>query len=212
MFFAFILYDSACGVVSWLLLGRFPAYFYFYWISEAVAAALGFAVIYEVFTNMVKRYETIHRVGFLLYRWAAVLLLVLAAIVAAMAPGLDSARVIEGIVILERGVRIVQAGLLLVLFAFASYLGLSWRSNVFGVALGFGMYATVELALVAVYAEAGAAADQLYIWAKPVTYNLMTLIWAAYLLHPQPKTQTISSIPKPEVAVWDKTLMEYLRR
>src|SRR5262249_14496624 len=112
MFFAFILYDSACGVVAWLLLGRLPAYFYFYWIAEAIAAALGFAVIYEVFTNVVRRYQAIYRVGFLLYRWAAVLLLVLAAITAAAAPGMDSARVIEGIIALERGVRIVQAGLL----------------------------------------------------------------------------------------------------
>jgi hypothetical protein len=212
MFFAFMLYDSACGVVAWLLRGQMPEYFYFYWIAEAMGAALGFAVIYEIFFNVVKRYETIHRFGFLLYRWAAVILLVFATITAATAPGIDSARIIEGILTLERGVRIVQAGLLLVLFLFASYLGLSWRSNVFGVALGFGMYATVDLALVAVFAHAGASANQLYVWAKPLAYNLMTLIWAVYMLQPQTTTQAITSLPKTEMAVWDQTLVEYLRR
>src|SRR5262249_10422625 len=133
--------------------------FLFCWINEALEAMLGFAVIYEVFNIVVKRYQTIHRFGFLLYRWAAVGLLLAATITAANAPGMDSARVIEGIFVLERGVRIVQAGLLLVLFLFASYLGLSWRSNVFGVALGFGIYASAELALVAIRAHVGADAD-----------------------------------------------------
>ena len=212
LFLAFILYDTICGVIAWFMRHQVPGYFYFYWIFEAVSSALGFAVIYEIFRNVVKRYQTIHRFGFLLYRWAAVLLLVLATITAAVGPGMDSAHIIEGILVLQRGVRIVQAGLLLVLFLFASYLGLSWRSNVFGVALGFGMYATADLVLVAIFAQAGASANEMYVWAKPIVYNLTTFVWIAYLLQRQDKGDTVVSPPKTETAGWNQALIEYLRR
>src|SRR5262245_20239713 len=212
LFFAFILFDIAWGAGAWFLRHQMPAYFYFYWINEALEAMLGFAVIYEVFNIVVKRYQTIHRFGFLLYRWAAVGLLLVATITAANAPGMDSARIIEGIFVLERGVRIVQAGLLLVLFLFASYLVLSWRSNVFGVALGFGIYATADLVLAAVYAQAGAPANNLYLWAKPIAYNLTTFIWISYLLRRQDKSDPVTSLPKTEAASWNQALAEYLRR
>lgn len=208
MFFAFILFDLVASLGGFLLRDRYPPYFYWYWICEGIAAGLGFAVIYEVFTNVVKRYETIHRFGFVLYRWAAVVLLVMAAVTAATAP--DAARIFDAIVTLERGVRIVQTGLLLVLFVFASYLGLSWRSNLFGVALGFGMYASVELTLAAISAHT--RADQLYIWVKSVAYNTTTVIWAVYIIPPQRKPEAVASPPKSEAGVWAQALADFLRR
>jgi putative Mn2+ efflux pump MntP len=212
LFFSYLIFKVALTGVLWSFRQQMPHYFYIYWIGEAILIVLGFAVIYEIFTNVVGRYETIHQLSFLLYRWTAVCLLILAAITAATASGMDSARIIEGILILERGARIVQAGLLLLLFVFASYLGLSWRSNVFGIALGFGLFASVELVLVAIRAQAGTSANEMYVWLKPLAYNFTSLIWAIYLLQPQTAPQTVSSLPKTEMAVWDRALMEYLRR
>ena len=39
MFFTFLLFDSACAVVAWVLYDHTLEYFYFYWIAEAVGAA-----------------------------------------------------------------------------------------------------------------------------------------------------------------------------
>jgi hypothetical protein len=212
LFFAYLLFKVFLNCMLWLFRHQMPHYFYIYWIGEAIGSVLGLAVIYEIFTTVLKRYETIHRTGSLIYRWAAVCLLLLATITAARAPGFDPAQMIEGILVLERGVRIVQAGLLLVLFLFASYLGLSWRSYVFGIALGFGMYASAELILVAIRAHIGADADQLYRWVKMVAFDCAAVIWTAYMLQPLPKPGTVKSLPKTEAAVWNHALTKYLRR
>lgn len=212
LFFVYLLFKVLLNCLLWLFRHQMPHYFYIYWVGEAIGSVLTLAVIYEIFTTVVKRYETIHRTGSLLYRWAAVCLLVAATVTAARAPGFDPTQMIEGILVLERGIRIVQAGLLLVLFLFASYLGLSWRSYVFGIALGFGMYASAELILVAVRAHIGAEADQLYRWVKVVAFDSTTIIWTIYMLQPQAKPETVKALPKSEAAVWDQALMEYLRR
>jgi len=211
-FLAYTIFQILRTAISWSLRHAVPHYFYFYWIAELVSIILGLAVIYEVFRIIVKQHEAVHRTGFLLYRWIAVALLLVGTVSAATAPGMDSSRIIEGILTLERGVRIVQAGLLFFLFVFASYLGLSWRSNVFGIALGFGIFATIDLVLVGIRAQIGPAVDELYVWSKPVAYNCTALIWVIYLLQRQAAPKVVTSVPKSEVAVWDQTLMEFTRR
>ena len=211
-FFAYTIFQIVRTAISWSLRHAVPHYFYFYWIAEFVSIVVGLAVIYEVFRVIVKQHEAVHRTGFLLYRWIAVALLSVATVTAATAPGMDSSRIIEGILTLERGVRIIQAGLLFFLFAFASYLGLSWRSYVFGIALGFGMFATIDLVLVGIRAHVGPAADEFYVWLKPVAYNCTALVWAIYLLQRHAAPKVVTSVPKTEVALWDQTLMEFTRR
>ncbi len=53
------------------------------------------------------------------------------------------------IMTLQRSVRVVQCGLMLFLLVFSRYLGTNWRQKSFGIALGFGAFASVELSLVA---------------------------------------------------------------
>src|SRR5262249_14237601 len=176
-FFGYTVFQVVQTTVSWFLHDKFPPYFYFYWSAELVGLILGLAVIYEVFRNVVMNYDRLHRAGFMLYRWCAVLLLLVATITVATAPNIDSAAIIEGIITLDRGVRLVQVGLLLFLFIFASYLSLSWRSHSFGVALGFGFLASVELALAAIRSHVGTDANQFYATLKPLTYFFTLLIW-----------------------------------
>src|SRR5262249_42935556 len=127
-FLAFILFDASQSAISFFIRKRMPLYFYFYWITELVTLIMGFIIIYEIFSNIVSRYEGIQRVGLTLYRWSAVLLLFFATITIASSPDLNSAAIFDTIVTLQRGVRLMQAGLLVLLFSFTTYLGLSWRN------------------------------------------------------------------------------------
>ena len=56
-----------------------------------------------------------------------------------------------------RSLRVIQVGLLLLLFSLASSLGLTWRSYAFGIAFGYGTYAIVDLVLSAIRVEYGDA-------------------------------------------------------
>jgi hypothetical protein len=212
MFFSYLVFKVALTAILFPLRRYAPHYFYAYWIGEAISLILGLAVIYEVFSGILKRYDAINRLGLLLYRGTAVLLLVVAAITAATGPGLSTPHMIEGILTLERGVRIMQVGLLFFVFIFASYLGLSWRNHLFGIALGLGFFASIELVLLAIRAHTGVATNQMLVWGKPAAYNVMTYIWTFYLLRPQPQPEAAKSLPKTEAAGWNQALAEYLRR
>jgi hypothetical protein len=211
-FFAYTIFEASQSVICWFLRQDTALYFYFYWLTELVSIVIGFVIIYEVFRTIVSRYERVQRVGFILYRWSAVVLLFLATITVASASSINSDAVFDGIMVLQRGVRIIQVGLLVLLFAFTSFLALSWRNCSFGVALGFGFLATVELVLAAVRAHLGPNGNQIYELLKPIAYNLTVLIWVAYVLQRQPVVKTVTSLPATEVAVWDRTLMEFTRR
>jgi hypothetical protein len=211
-FFAYILFSASQSIIVFFVRRKMPLYFYWYWIVELIALTMGFIIIYEVFRNIVNRYEGIQRVGFRLYRWCAVFLLFLATIMIASSPDLSSAVIIDAIITLQRGVRIMQVGLLVLLFSFTTYLGLSWRNCSFGVALGFGFLAAVELAIAALRLQFGADADQFYVLTKSIAYNCAALIWSAYIWQGQPATQTVTALPKAEVAVWNQTLGEFTRR
>ena len=56
---------------------------------------------------------------------------------------------VQAIMTAQRCVRIVQVGMVLFLLFFARYLGVSRRQHSFGIALGFGAFAFVELSLIA---------------------------------------------------------------
>jgi hypothetical protein len=211
-FFAFTLVDGGLSVFSWFLRGSPAAYFYFFWSMELILIVLGFVIIYEVFRKIVSRYERIQRVGLALYRWLAVALLIVGTVTVAIAPEMNSKALFEGIVTLQIGVRIIQTGLLVFLFAFASYLALSWRNCSFGVALGFGFLAIVELTLAALRAQLGPDFTPVYTLLKPIAFLVTVLIWAGYVFQRQPVLKQVTSVPKTEVAVWNDTLTEFMRR
>jgi hypothetical protein len=147
----------------------------------------------------------------MLFRWAFVVL-VMVAIVSANRPSLTSSGLITAVLVLERSVRIVQCGLVVFLFMFASTLALSWRHYVFGVALGFGFFAAVELILAAVRVQVGPAADQTYIMLKPAAYAFSTIIWMTYVVAPTPKPFAVKAMFNHQVEEWNETILSLLSR
>jgi hypothetical protein len=85
-------------------------------------------------------------------------------------------------VTLQRSVRVVQCGLVLFLLVFSRYLGTHWKQKSFGIALGFGAFASVELSLVALSASTGTVENQaITSFINMVAYNVTILIWAGYM-------------------------------
>jgi len=127
------------------------AYFYAYWIGSAVSMSIGFKVIHEVFLDVFRPYHTLKDLGTMLFKWAALVMLLVAIVVAASSPAGTNQPITQAVLVVQRCVRVIQCGLILFLLVFSRYLGVSWRQHSFGIALGFGGYASVELAGVALY-------------------------------------------------------------
>jgi hypothetical protein len=115
---------------------------------------------------------------------------------------------VTGILTLQRSVRVVQCGLVLFLLVFSRYLGMSWRQKSFGIAMGLGSFAIVELSLVAL--GTGFESRTVTGFINMIAYNLSIVTWlgymvlnsparehSAYMLRPQRWEQSLSDIQHP---------------
>jgi hypothetical protein len=181
IFFAYVVFQ----VVNFLVL--FPiyrsnaimAYFYAYWISAAISLAIGFKVIHEIFLDVFRPYHTLKDLGTVLFKWAALVMLLVAMVVTAASPAGGDTPLAQAVIIGQRCVRVIQCGLILFLLVFSKYLGVSWRQHSFGLALGLGGYATVDLIGLALF-SGGQIHPPTVSLVNTTTYSVAILVWIAY--------------------------------
>src|ERR1700691_113640 len=166
----------------------FPTYQYYYfaifyvsWISTAISVALGFMVIHEAFLDVFRPFHTLQDLGTVLFKWAGLVMLLVAGVVSVSARSSDLGAWVQAIMTAQRCVRIIQVGMVLFLLFFARYLGVSRRQHSFGIALGFGAFAFVELSLIAY--SAGYHVTEIAVGlANMIAYNCALLVWLGYTM------------------------------
>jgi hypothetical protein len=161
------------------LTDKHKAFFICYWLGAAVNAVIGFKVIHEIFLDVFRPYHTLKDLGTLLFRWAGVVML-LVSVVVAFSNSYDQSPLIHALTTLQRSVRIVQLGLILFLVLFSRFLGVSRKQVSFGISLGFGLFAGIELLLFALH-SGGFLRQGMLNMINMVCYDLSILIWIAYL-------------------------------
>jgi len=187
------------------------AYFCAYWICEGIAVVLGFGVVYEVFKELLGPYAALQRVATVTFRWVLAGLVLLALAVAYARPsGLPP--LMAGVEIPEEAARVVEVGLLVFLFAFSRAFGLHWRQNIFGVALGLGVFSSVELAAVAMHTLLGPAAYQAFAFGRAISFNISLLIWMGYILAPERVTSTAALPQRAQLEQWNQAMMELIHQ
>lgn len=183
LFFAFVaiqVADFAIGFTAHQISQR--DYFYAYWTMAALGTAISFGVLYEVFTGVFRPYAGLREFGGVLFRWAALVLALAAILLAADSrPMPGSTRVFATILNLMRSLELMQCGLVLLMLLCSSYLGITLRHRIFGIALGFGIIAAVDLIVVAVLSNFGLQAKTFVQISKMVAYNLSALLWMGYV-------------------------------
>lgn len=210
----FFFYNAILLLQAALLLplGRqSPLYADVYLCGQLLSYALGLAIIYEIYARLLKEYPVLRKIGIVLFWATAGILLAVAAWTAYHTPGADVDRFAKGFLTLERSVRIVQCGLLLGLFIFSSFFGLSWKDQLFGIALGFAVYVCTELAVVAIRAYTGYTQVPFYRYLNPASWDVALIIWTFYVIkrwHPV----KLHKLPKNDLAYWNDTLRDLLNR
>jgi hypothetical protein len=181
-FFSYILFQVLKSGVLFLTY-RYSQdnYFDVYWTGNAISVLLAVAVMDEILHHLFKRYGGIQTLGTMIFRWSCGLLLLLAIVGAVTSPDATPDRVIDAVLYFERSLRLMQCGLFLLLMLLCRVLKDSWRQPVFGVALGFGVFASIELILVSVAIWRGGSADEMVSLVKSAAYNAVTLLWIGYL-------------------------------
>jgi hypothetical protein len=180
VFFTYILAQLAIFAVTFSLWrwGNYEWFFWSYWLGAVVSAILGFKVIHEVFLDVFRPYHTLKDLGTMLFRWTGVVMLMVSVVVA-LSSSPTYSPIVHGVTTLQRSVRFVQFGLVVFLLLFSRYLGVSRRQHSFGIALGFGGFAGVELVLLAL-GSGGLLHKEGLALGNMVTYNLAILTWLGY--------------------------------
>lgn len=215
LFLSFLIFQVVLFLALYLnhqTVANYKLYFWTYWGGEMLSIALGFAVIYELFLNVFQPYGGLRDLGALLFRWAVVVLAVVAVITAASSPGTDASRLIAGIVALERSASFVRLGLLLFLFLLSGSFGLRWRDYAFGIALGFGVHASVQLAAMAIRGHVGSIANLTVSLINSAAYLCGLLIWVSYLLAPSAVPVSVKRVPAHDLDRWNRALLELLHQ
>jgi hypothetical protein len=181
--------------------------------SGAISVALRFAIVNEVFSNLLRSYPALSAFGTLLFRWATVVLMIVAVALVAYTSGSETERGIIAFGVIDRAVSIVQCGLLVLLVLLSRFLSFSWRSYAFGIALGLGFFASIELATSAIRSHIGlAVARDTFNLVTMASYNCCVVFWIAALLRPERDRTRITSIPSHNLDQWNETLQRLLQQ
>ena len=181
-FFSYILFQilkSACLFVAYRYFAE--SYFEAYWTGNAVSVVFAVAVMDEILRSLFKEYGGIQSLGTTIFRWSCGLLLLLAIIGALSSGEAGGDRVVAAVFAFDRTMRLMQVGFFLLLMLLCRFLKNCWRQPVFGIALGFGVFASVELILVSVVMWSGDGHAALISLLKSTSYNAVTLVWIGYL-------------------------------
>jgi hypothetical protein len=188
-------------------------YFYTYWIVEAVSIGLGFCVINEIYRRVFDSYDAIRQFGSVLFAGGAILLLLAAVFVASFAaPGADTPGMVRAVLLLEISVRVVQCGLLVFLFALSFFFGLPWQNRMFGIALGFGVYASIDLAAKALRSHIGVNAASAQSQVQSIAYSCGVLIWTFYLFAPEPAPEPADLMFQVNLQEWNQAILDVWKR
>jgi hypothetical protein len=181
-------------------------------VTLAVSTALRFGILQEIFNNVFREHGRADAIARVLLRWTTGILLVAAISCAILAPGPTSGSLIATTAWLGRGIAIVQCGLVLFLLVFSRLIGLSLQSYVFGIALGFGVLSSVELANWAM--RGGDLTESTRKALDLLTtggYHIAVLLWLAYLIVPAKRVLQHADGPPASVEQWNSELERFLR-
>jgi hypothetical protein len=214
----FFRYSAFCALGSIVTLLLFilaccsTEYFYVYWVLTVGTMVLEFAVLYELLVNALKPYSALIDLGKMLFRWAAVFLVVAALLTAFATAGSGAGKLTAAVQLLQRTVRLMQCGLLLLFLGLEKRLGLSWRTHSMSIALGLGIYAAIDLSTTYLIDRIPAYAGAFHIFANLV-YVAAASLWAASLARPEPARNNVLDSPSRLIFQrWNEALSSYSSR
>jgi len=184
VFLAFLLTQVAIFAITYPIYAIYggvsaPWYFGLYWSSQALNAILCFKIIHEIFLDVFRPYHALKDLGTPIFKWAGLVMLLVSVVVAASNSVDQDHPVVHAVLTLQRSVRLVQFGLILFLILFARFLGVSRKQVSFGIALGFGLTAGVELLLLAVHSGGLIHQGNLNL-INMFCYDFSEVIWLGY--------------------------------
>ena len=127
----------------------YSVYYYAYYLNLGLSITLSFAVLQEIFKDAFRPYEALRDLGVILFRWSALVVFLVGVMWAINAAHKPENGVVQDVFLLaDRSLRLMQCGLVFFMLLFSEYLGIPHRSFLFGISLGFGLFAAINMLVV----------------------------------------------------------------
>jgi hypothetical protein len=182
-----ILYFAGRGIEKHL---AYQIYFYVYWAGYAIEAILSLLIIYSIFKLAMAPLKGLQTLGMLVFRWVAAIS-VAVAIGVAVSPHISGIKFMVAMVTqLQQTSSILTLCLLLFVCFAIRPMGLSYNSRIFGVSLGLGILATVNLVNAAWLSHSPNMYSTISL-INSLAVGLTLLMWSAYFAFPEPKRRII---------------------
>jgi hypothetical protein len=167
-------------------------FFYSRWTAFFILSALMLVIIYSVFRHAMKPLEGLHRAGKVIFRWifAASLLVSIAIAVTPHAGG--GFYFLNLTAQLQEATSILTICLLLFVCFAIRYLGMTYRSHIFGISLGLGILATASLVQSAWFSTMATYSlySPTYLYSS-LGSCVALLVWGVYFAMPEPAARMI---------------------
>ena len=204
-FFNYVIFQ----VLSFLIefpLRNWVNYYYIYWTVQALSVVVSFAVLLEIFRDAFRPYEALRDLSVILFRWCALVVLLLAGMwVITSWRGNQIDNITNAIYLVDRSVRLMQCGLVLFMLLFSEYLGISRRNVLFGIAVGFGFFAAVNMLVMTALSHQSFLTKSSLSRISAGAYTASMLIWFAYTAFPA-TVRSRAKQPAEATQKWDHAL------
>jgi hypothetical protein len=181
-------------------------YFCGAWIYNGWTITIAFMFILDIFRCLMKDYASIRRTGIAFMTLVAIGLSV-AAIAVAHWGVVNGPPLTRTLLSVERSIRILQVGFILGIFTFSSFMGLTWRHQIFGVALGYGLFAATSLTMLAYVSHFGAGYAYRALIVEQFAYIMTLLTWVIYVLEGEPARKVVvPAASREQLEHWNQAL------
>lgn len=181
-------------------------------IGNGLLSMLVLAVFYELVNELVSSRPPLAAAIRPILRWTAAVLLLVVAVSSGLLSRWGVRSVVTAFQTLELSVNVVQTGLLLALLVFTRVLRVSWRSLPAGIALGFGITATAEIAAAALLSALGSRNYFRIDTMRMAAFHVSVLVWLTYICLPSKPTGFKGRGPgKSDLEAWHQELQKMVR-
>jgi hypothetical protein len=212
LFTSYAIFNLAHTLVGSGLRANPKTYFYVYWIGEAISIILGFLVLYEVFKSIFNQHTALRKLATLIFTISTVALSSLAIFILIHAGPRLTGNIGRSVIVMEEATRIIEVGLLVVLFMCTSAFGLHWRQTVFGIALGLGIFVAVELIAVTLRSQSSPAVNNEFAIIRAFAYITSLIVWGTYMLLPEQASDESQLPQRGQLEQWNQAILELIHQ
>jgi hypothetical protein len=208
---AYLLVNGIGGILVCTLLGlpgllvgnESTVYCTLFWVAYGTSGVLTFFTAQQIFRDALEPLPGLRRLALVAFRWVAVVSVALS-VVPAIVPLFFRAHSLQVTVLQAmRCVSVLEFCLVAFILLSAQALGISWRSRIVGVTLGFGILAVVD-AVCFMFLLRSLAQILPWLLVREAGSAIAASVWLVYLVMKEPKRTAVRVNSSSQLQKWNE--------